>query len=255
MPRGNVPAPQVKPAPYTLLSVVPVVTHRAGDEHWLSGMYWDPVLQAFKVSTVDDVGTAVSTVIAGSRPTLDPAQPVTDGFGIQFTDLVDTAFGTTLAERKRLLQESAEISTSTAVEHELWRRFVLEGGTDVTGTATTLVGILASIEQNLNGSTGAAGLIHASRRVATHLIEAGLAEAGKDDNAGKLVTGLGTPVVAGFGYGDDYIFGTGLIEVHLGPVDVIDVFAVETNTPTLQGERTAGVVWDKSSLISATVTL
>lgn len=68
------------------------------------------------------------------------------------------------------------------------------------GTFALAEGI-AELEAALAEGYGSLGVIHASRRNASLLISAGLVEA----RSGRLHTGLGTPVVAGGGYGDELI--------------------------------------------------
>lgn len=252
MANGNVQAPQVSLAPYGLLSAASRVSHREGDEQWLVGMYWDPEIEPFTVTLVDENGNNESTVVTGIQFTGDETLPTAVGFGILFKDLVKSPFGLNAADRERRLDLVIDITTQTAVEKKLWALFVAEGVTpEASGNASDLGALVARLEQEIMNSTGAAGVLHASRRVASLLAEKQII-APKGD---MLVTNLGTPVVAGFGYGSTAIYGTGPLDVHLGPVITYDVFGQPTNEIVVQAERSAGVVWDSNVLVSVGVTL
>lgn len=125
---------------------------------------------------------------------------------------------------------------------------VLNGGTAV----SPRVGI--SFLEEAIGETCRAGMIHATPAVVAGL----LAPLGATNS--ELTTGNDTPVVSGMGYQDidtpflaspaakqDWVFATGPVEVHLGPLvttTIKETLDRAQNDVTFRAERYAVAVWD-----------
>lgn len=164
--------------------------------------------------------------------------------------------GSTLRNQARDLPATRErllLVEQFGVEDQLWTALAAA----VTEVSTsTLPEALALVEQMLVEAYPAQGVIHMSRYTATllhdHLVTEG----------GRLVTRLGTPVVAGAGYdpvnGADAttasIYGTGPIVIRRGQVDTVTVPTTESNDAAALAFRTYVVGWDCAA-VGSTVTL
>jgi hypothetical protein len=127
---------------------------------------------------------------------------------------------------------------------------------DLTGGVAVSPGVGLSYLEEAIGTTCREGMIHATPAVIAAL-EA-FPVGGVPDT--RLITANGTPVVSGMGYqgvdtpfldspGDtqDWIFATGPVEVHLGPLvlgDIRDSLDRSDNTVTFRAERYVLAVWD-----------
>lgn len=246
---GVVDAPKTAPARFGLLSVAEVIDHTASDEHWVSKAYWQPELCSYGVQIVDVCNpvTPVDVVVGG-----DAGESEATGFGIDITDQCTSTFGYNFEERKLRLKKAAETVTQVAAETQLWTEFEATSIADIPGaTSLTLPYALSKVEQALGCTAGAAGIIHVSREIATLLIADSLVIRSTSD-PDMLETVLGTPVVAGHGYGSDRIYGSGAVTLHLGPVVIYDGQAISTNDLVNKAERPAELVWDSCCLVAAT---
>ncbi len=142
-----------------------------------------------------------------------------------------------------------------AVENQLWADMGV-AVTEVAVASSLLLG-LAVVEQDLVDRYPATGVIHMSRFTATMLNEVLVRE------GNRLTTPLGTPVVAGGGYGPvsgavpttAAIYGTGPLVLRRGQAqaDTIDPDR-EANSATAFAYRTYAVGWDCTA-VGVTVTL
>lgn len=121
------------------------------------------------------------------------------------------------------------------------------------GDFTSALLALAAVEQGIAENYGSLGVIHMSRATATILAKH------LDKRGGRLYTrGLDTPVVAGTGYPDDQIVGTGALIGYRGdiltssnrPGDLLDR---ATNTMYAVAEREYAVGFDPCPVVSATI--
>lgn len=152
------------------------------------------------------------------------------------------------ATRARLLEVE-----QFGVERQLWADLAA----DVTEVATgSLIEGLALVEQMLVEAYPATGIIHMNRYSAIRLGDQLVVE------GGRLTTRLGTPVVAGAGYGavtgadptTVSIYGTGPLVLRRGLVDEVSVPTPESNDVAVLASRTYVVGWDCAA-VGSTVTL
>lgn len=246
---GVVDAPKTAPARFGLLSVAEVVNHSAADEHWISKAYWQPELCSYDVQIVDvcNPGSPVDVVVGG-----DAGESEATGFGIDVADMCTSTFGYSFAERKLRLNNAADVVTQVAAETQLWLEFEDTNITDVANaTDVTLKHALGKVEQALGCTAGAGGVIHVSREIAT-LLAAEELVLRSSANPDMLETVLGTPVIAGHGYGSDRIYGSGSVVLHLGPVVIYEGQNISINDLVNKAERPAELVWDACCLVAAT---
>jgi hypothetical protein len=127
---------------------------------------------------------------------------------------------------------------------------VLNGGTAVSA------GVGLSFLEEAIGLTCRGGMIHATPAVVAALQAFPL---GEEENP-RLVTANGTPVVSGQGYQDvdtpwlaspgtteDWVFATGPVQVHLGPLvttSIRETLDRSDNTVTFRAERYVLAAWD-----------
>lgn len=126
---------------------------------------------------------------------------------------------------------------------------------DLTSGTAVSAGVALSMAEEAIGATCRQGMIHA-----TPAVIAALQAFPIPGGEMNLVTAAGTPVVSGMGYQDvdtaflptpgtteDYIFATGPVEVHLGPLvigDIRDSLDRSDNVVTFRAERYVVAVWD-----------
>jgi hypothetical protein len=107
------------------------------------------------------------------------------------------------------------------------------------------------------GATGRQGVIHATPAVIAGL-QAFPIDSTLEDT--RLITAVGTPVVAGDGYigvdtpwltspgtGESWAFATGRVEVHLGPMvsfPLAESLERDINVTTFRAEKYALAIWD-----------
>jgi hypothetical protein len=265
---GIVPAPKVEPALYGLLSVADVVNHGASDEHWIQDISWLSEICAYGVEIVDicdpSVGMEVKDVTS-TEPVTAPA------FGIDVTDECTTTFGMDLDERRKRMTRAIEAISGHAVEAALWNgygtgdeeypAFANSSPTILSSTAVTAVQGLALLENAIDCGMGVRGTVHATRGVVSNLATV------LRNEGDTLQTRLGTYVAAGTGYGDvgpagettaagaGWMYGTGPLVVHLGPIIIYDTPEISTNDVIMKAERPASVAWDRCCLYAVKVTL
>lgn len=111
----------------------------------------------------------------------------------QCSPLTGRAEAEARAELNLLAQEEFE------VEKKLWARLVLEMAGFITVNEPTIAGLIAEMEkQGTAKLKGGLGLFHADRNIAL-----GMLMKVADTSGNQIRTKLGTPVVAGSGYGTD----------------------------------------------------
>jgi hypothetical protein len=248
---GVVEAPKTAPARFGLLSVADVVNHGSGDEHWVSKVAWQSETCSFDVEIVD-VCQALQPELITDAAQIGDSEAT--GWAIDVTDKCTTTFQYSFAERKLRLEHATEVATQYAAEKMLWAEFEAAAIADAPGgTGGTVAEALAVVEQALGGGVGAAGVIHVSRNTATQLIAESLVHQ-SPLNPDQLETILGTPVVAGHGYENDRIYGTGSVVLHLGQIVIYEGQNVSINDLVNKAERPAELVWDVCCLVAATPT-
>lgn len=249
MANGTVEAPVTAMLPYGLLSAVPVVNHGADDERWASffGLSWVPDACSFTseyIMSECDPGTTPTVVNTGTVP--DASGSSAPAFAVHVTDLCSSVFGLKPEEKTKRVNDATLVRSQHVVETALWAQFV--AATPSAGPAG--LDDLDDVEGAIGCGAGTGGVIHMSRVTATRLIERNLVIPDGD----SLRTVLGTPVVAGSGYGvTNTVFATGPLTVHLGPIVQYEGFDVKVNDLVVKAERPAVVVWDDCCLVEATI--
>lgn len=269
------PAPQARPR--NLLESTPEATEWG--PRWNLGVSW------------------LARGCAGEQGRYGPCDPtpdlaVGDGYGevasadafVVWAGAECTSMAQTDLERgyqiatERLLATQAE-----QVENELWTGSLAtaEGAPnpflaaaadvdDVTpgGGATTLADGLALLEQALADCLSGRGTIHATVQLASLWASKGYVEL----EGGRLVTQLGTIVIAGAGYpgtspagaapdaGESWAYGTGMVTWRLGPIarqaaSPAEAIDRDVNTATVRMERDALAVFDPCCLVGVNVDL
>lgn len=252
---------------YGLFSVLPFDS--SVDPHWQLGIQWEEA---------DENKLLVSGLAACEPDAQVPGFPQTDKFeGGVDTDYAPpfTLSGTfecspfdhaegyayERAQQRLLLLEERE------AERVLWNGTdwaeptednTLNGLSDAEVLAsmpmTNVAAAVARLEQHIANTYGTLGVLHMNRETATLLME----KLKLDSRGGRLFTPLGTPVVAGQGYGGGAIVATGSMfglrsEVFsgLGQANILDT---ENNQLRAEASRTYAVGYDTAPLAQITLT-
>lgn len=284
MARSNttlVPTAGLEVAPFGILSPA-TTTFNENDSFWTSGFTFEASDAGVKVAngTIFGLTPAESVVIIDNTDSKERFKSYLP-FDIQASIKVST-FGTTPAEIEASAKKALDVVTQKAIEIEFWNgdvaqlltsdndnRFLASAqSVDVTPTPGTAVKVrygLALLEQAIAESpTGAQGLIHVTRDVATALrLEA---------DGTTLRTDLATPVVAGVGYskkgptgavapaGKAWMYATGPLSVRLGPTTITpsklnQAVNVSINEIEYFADRPAAVTWATSDSYAVLVDL
>ena len=187
------------PLPFGLFSVVPL--RPAGDGRWQSGVVWD-ALTCEPARGLGAPDCDPDTDQVGAPKDLDvewdvPAASAFTVYGVwQCTPTGWTVEGAArMAEAHLLAREEAR------VEQALWTGDLgnvpnLVGEAAVTVTGSNAKVAVGALEARIASAYGSLGVLHAPRDLASFLASEGVIER----QGARLVTKLGTPVVAGAGY-------------------------------------------------------
>ncbi len=202
-----------QPLPFGLFSAFAI--RPEGDGRWQAGVRWEVA----PCTAPDGIGAPwcppdEETIIGLPKDLTPNVPPVGEASPMTiYGHYACSAMSNTFAEAQRLANEHLTSREESRVEQALWTgdlgnvpNFSGANGypapTDV-GVYDSVVDALASIEQWMADEFGTLGVIHMSRRTATMLAKH------LESRGGRLYTkALGTPVVAGAGYGNDAIIGT-----------------------------------------------
>lgn len=191
LPRVEVPAPSLVPYPSGLFSVVSPSPFT--DVHAEAGVWWRGV-------ACGEVGLTTGTCTIDS-----PVEPkdynvvCSTSFGTSFTVYArsnESLGGSPTDEKFEAARQQLLAGEQWAVERFLWDELVASI-TPVTGNAGSFQEGVAMAEQLIAWNYGGAALLHLSRYSAIMAQDALVRE------GGRLLSLLGTPVVAGGGYGDN----------------------------------------------------
>lgn len=242
----TVAAPATTPYRFGLFSVVAPAAD--ADTAWEGlGLQWRSMACALPRVTYDPcIVDDVDPLAADTYCTIPQFQPFT----------VYQQTGDTLRNTSRSVDETRARLLEVeqfGVERQLWD----DMASVVTEVSTgSLIEGLALVEQMLVEAYPATGIIHMNRYSAIRLGDQLVVE------GGRLTTRLGTPVVAGGGYGavagadpsTAAIYGTGPIVLRRGLVDTATVPTPESNDVASLAFRTYVVGWDCAA-VGSTVTL
>lgn len=276
--RGIYPPAELKPAPCGILSVADVMTHTARnyDERWVRGFAYEFNSRP-TVNILDETGASAETLFdnTGLARYLNYVP-----FFIEVESFFST-FGLPGEDRFDRVKKQLEAVTQKALEKELWDGpAAIANSNDnlyLTKTSEATIPVagahtadkaLFHLEQALSLSpTGANGVIHMTRDVASILGSRLIYASKGEGEQGKVMTRLGTEVIIGSGYsgngpiGETYatasatnrwMFATGPVEVHLGKVEVINENLAQgidasINDMRIKAVRPAAVYFDPSS--------
>ena len=222
-PKALVPAPAGLPLAYGLFSVVAPIENSA--LRWENGVRWEDPTAIGEVRTIGswhDSGT-----VEGLPKHFDSRGGVAESFNpfTVYTSSAGTPVGASVEELQAQVEARLLAREEIAVETILWGGYggvgsgAFWGATEVKQTAPgasdlPLVDALAVIDA-LASKWGVRPTIHVSRRAAAVLMNAKAVES----QGARLVTKLGSPVVAGTGYGDQpYIVASSPLVLYRGPV-------------------------------------
>lgn len=241
--RHLVEPPGTAPYRFGLLSVVD--PRLDDDPHWRQGVQWE--------------SQACSDIGATTYPCLDP-EPVDPLDVDDSCEIVDwepftlysfprqPLVGRTDADALANARERLQLGEQHGAEEVLWG-LMSAAATPVDVSAAGDVGYaLGYVEQALANEYGSRGVIHVNRITATLLFGVGYLRV----EGGQLVTGLGTPLVAGGGYETDLttppttltIIGTGPVVMYRGGVTEAVGYDRETNVSTIIAQRDYLLGWD-----------
>lgn len=277
--RGVYTAPELRPTPCGLLSVANVKTHTSSDydERWVRGFAYefDSLATTRILTTNDDVVTGGELYDASGEQYYRDYSP----FFIE-VEIARSTFGLPAQDRFAIALKQLEAATQKAVELELWDGVasLAAENTNVflskASTATIPVAgayspsdALFHLEQAIASSpTGASGVIHMTRDVAS-LLGSKIVFASTDGGkTGKAMTRLGTEVVIGSGYSGNgpignandeasltnrWMFATGPVEVHLSKAEIVNDSLSQgvnanINDMVIKAVRSAAVYFDPS---------
>lgn len=204
-----------QPLPYGIFSVLNFDTPI--DPHWQLGVKWDATAPN---GPIDSLGHPSDT---GAGPTAPAGRPSTglpknfgmdtvpDGVALPFTVYGHwkvTPIGYTQEESEFKALEHLTAFEEIQVEDEFWTGGAqnvpnLTTGITNIGTGTPEAALML-LEDYVASNHGSLGVIHMARSIALKLFGLGLLET----KGTKLLTGIGTPVVAGGGYPDTHMRAT-----------------------------------------------
>mgnify|MGYP001582532132 CR=1 FL=1 len=231
-----------EPRGATLLRSANLITET--DPRWMQGITWRPLVCGSSdiVQSIGICGGAFSAFTTSAQPSTEQYVPPHVAVGLSCSafsgeetlrDTVERA--SALLDRCQTLGIADELWTGTAAASEapdLPNNFLTKAPATPNGvTATAVIKALADLEAYLVGASCAGpGMIHATVRTATYWASQNLVDRTPD---GRLVTKLGTIVVADPGYDGSspsgvapvgetaWAYATGMVDVRLGPVELI----------------------------------
>ena len=275
------PTAGLEVAPFGILSPATTVYDHT-DSYWTAGFTYENLDAGVVVTNGSIFGlTPEDEVVVVDNSASKEHFKTYYPFDIKGSIKVST-FGTDPAEVEASARMALDIVAQKAIEAEFWngdvsklltsdndnRYLASSQSEDVTPTPGTAVKpryALALLEQALaDASIGAQGTIHAPRDVASVLR--------LDKDGKKLVTDLGTPVVAGVGYskkgpdgntaaaGKAWMYATGPISVRLGPTlltpeKLNQAIDIRVNNIQYYADRSAAVTWSTTDAYAVLVDL
>jgi hypothetical protein len=209
-----VEAPPVVPLPYGIFSVAE--PRLSTDDHWRLGVQWQSqACSATKVTTGPCIDPEVEPLDKDDYCSVSQYEPFTV-YAYNNDDVIGHSIDEHLANTIQRLVATEQRS----VEEQLWSSLVANSVSTISLTAFNPGVVLGYLEQQLAENYGGQGAIHMNRLTATYLWEY------LQVQGGKLVTKLGTPVVAGAGYDalvsplDEFtMFASGPLVIYRGDVD------------------------------------
>ena len=234
-----VDAPPVVPLPYGIFSVAePRLTT---DDHWKLGVQWQ--------------SQACADTFTTTGPCIDPREGIDtedacfvsqyDPFTV-YAYNTDAVIGHTLDEHLANTIQRLIASEQRTAENNLWSLLQANAVSTANLTSYSPGVVLGYLEQVLAENYGGQGVIHMNRLTATFLWEY------LQVQGGKLVTKIGTPVVAGAGYDglvsplDKFtMFASGPVVLYRGDVDTRENAVDKANNKvSIIAQRDYVLGWD-----------
>lgn len=237
-----VEAPAVVPLPYGLFSIAEA--RLATDTHWRLGVKW----QSQACSPVKGTtGACIDDEVAPLDPDDYCSVTAVEPFTV-YAYNNDEIPGHSLAEHEANAVARLVNGEQHAVESQLWAQMSADPAITLTDLSGAPHGVaLGYIEQMLANNYFGQGVIHMDRMTATVLWEY------IDVSGGRLQTRLGTPIIAGGGYGnmadppvdEFYLYGTGAVVMYRGDIDTRQrAIAKSTNQVSYIAQRDYVVGYD-----------
>jgi hypothetical protein len=235
-----VEAPPVVPLPYGIFSVAE--PRLSTDEHWKLGVQWQSqACSDTKITTGVCIDPEVDALTPDEYCSVSQYEPFTV---YSYND--DAVIGHTVDEHLANTIQRLVSTEQRSVEEYLWASLTANALSTTTLSGAPAGVVLGYLEQVLAQNYGGVGVIHMSRLTATFLWEY-LSVSG-----GKLVTKMGTPVVAGAGYDnivapatDFTMFASGPVVLYRGDVDTREnALDRAINKASIIAQRDYVVGWD-----------
>lgn len=234
-----VEAPVAIPLPFGLFSVAE--PRLPADDHWRLGIQWQSqACSPAKLTTGDCISDEVTALDPDDHCQVMQYEPFTV---YAYDD--DAIPGHTLDEHRAIAIQRLNNGEQHAAETQMWTNLSATAPTALTGY--TAGEVLGFIEQSLADNYFGQGVIHMNRQTATFLWEY------LDVSGGRLQTRLGTPVIAGGGYGtmatpptnEFTIYGTGPVVLYRGDVDTREwAISRSDNRVSYIAQRDYAIGWD-----------
>lgn len=243
------------------------------DDRWMNGFGFAPEGCAMS-GILDPCDTGVEKEVPASRDSID-FEPYVIWAGDSCS-----SFGFSQRDYEARARRLLEACQSKQIAEEFWKGTVAQANdwpnrfladvanvdllTESGGVSPTQA--LSCLEQGLAECQCSQGMIHATPQVVTYWVSEHLVIR----EGGLLITQLGTIVVADGGYdgsdpngnapisGGVWAYGTGIVDVRLGPVQVFpssmnEALNRSTNLVTFRAERMAAATWDSCCLVGAEI--
>lgn len=239
MPSVEVPGVPPTPYPFGLFSIPPASA--PSDGHWQSGVWWQTA--ACTLVGVTHGPCTVDEDVPAKDPNVVCGQGFAGAFTVYAMSDVSTG-GASIDEKRAQARDLLLAGEQWAVESVLWD--LLLAATPAASTAPTIEAAIGLAEATMPSLYGGTPTLHMNRLAATL---GGSAAALRVDGA-RLRSFLGSPVVAGGGYGDageddlEVIASGGLVVIRSEVFDLGDHIDQATNTLSAVVERTYAVGWD-----------
>lgn len=265
-PAALVEAPARQPLPFGLLSVL--APRPSGDGRWMNGITWE-ALGCDPVSGIGqpdcEPGEGGITTAVGLPKNLDKRDaedPEFEAFTVYGTHTCSPV-GNSLENAQQKATQHLQAGEEARVEQAIWTGD-LYTDTDAEGFAESaedagagsLTVAIANLEQWLASNYGSVGVLHMTVKTAALAVTKGIAEVKNN----RLVTKMGTPIVAGAGYpgtgptgqapaaGSTYVYATPALVGYRSDIfpgaDTEGGFDRAVNNLTAVAERVYSVGWD-----------
>lgn len=248
--RTEVTAPDRAPVQYGLFSVL---TFR-NSGRWTNGVTWEGATCG--PASLYDLDCPPPEAPDPVRPDRPLTWGEADAVSVEGT-YTCTPVGMTLADIENRAVADLQLHEEAAVEAHVWGRLTgATGLVTLTPVETSPKAVIGALERHAALSYGYQGVIHLPRHLAP------LFEGVLEVRQGRLVTMLGTPVVAGAGYGPENglaVYVSPALLAYRNEAQIVgngeQMFDRATNTMTALAQRDYLVGIDTCPIATASITL